>query len=50
VVDEADEMLSRGFETEVAAVIQLAYQAGVGVQGSGFRGYGSSIKGLGCKS
>lgn len=26
VVDEADEMLSRGFEKEVAAVIQLAYQ------------------------
>ena len=28
VVDEADEMLSRGFEAEVAAVIQLAYQSG----------------------
>ena len=26
VVDEADEMLSRGFEKEVSAVIDFAYQ------------------------
>ena len=36
VVDEADEMLSRGFEAEVAAVIEAAYQ-GDGVNRFGAR-------------